>query len=85
MGLPPTIGLDIHESGRKYWILAVEAGKRLALDQLIPGHSSGHTDPPDGSTYYLRKTKLCFMTMEVTLLGKRNFKFIIHCFFLIFT
>ena len=35
VGLPPPAGMDIHEPGRKCWILDMEAGKRLALDQLI--------------------------------------------------
>ena len=35
MGLPPSSGMDIHEPGRKQWLLAMEAGKRMALDQLI--------------------------------------------------
>ena len=35
MGLPPPIRLDIYEPGRKRWILDMEAGKRMALDQLI--------------------------------------------------
>jgi hypothetical protein len=35
MGLPSPIGVDIYEPGRQPRILAMEAEKRVALDQLI--------------------------------------------------
>ena len=35
MGLPWSVGLGIYEPGRKCWLLDMEAGKRMALDQLI--------------------------------------------------
>ena len=56
------VGLDIHEPGRKSWLLAMEAGKRMALDQLIHlaipmAHES------DWLYQYLRKIKLFSTTM----------------------
>ena len=38
-----------------------------------PGHSSGHTNPPNGSTYYLRKTKLSFTTTPAVRSNKNIF------------
>ena len=35
MGLPSPIGMDLSEPGRQPRLLAMEAGKRLALDRLI--------------------------------------------------
>ena len=35
VGIPPSVGMDLYEPGRKQWLLDMEKRKRLALDQLL--------------------------------------------------